>query len=289
MVIVKIRGGLGNQMFQYATARSLAARLRKKLALDLSSFEEPDNYRSYELDRFRIKGGMLTERRKRWEAKMQSPRYARLRRILRKLPGGWVHEPIVDDLHGLNERFTKITGNVRLEGFWQDERFFSDIRDDLLEEFTFKEAPDSRNREILSIIQSVNSVCVHVRRGDYVTHLSEEFGICSMDYYLRAIDHIRERVDKPSFFVFSDEPEWVASHFPRVEGLSIISHNTGNNNPEDMRLMMNCRHFIIANSSFSWWGAWLARFPKKIVIAPRVWFKAYRHGIHRAPDSWLRF
>lgn len=219
---------------------------------------------------------------------MQSPRHARLRGILRKLPGGWIHEPFVDNLMGQDERFTQITGDVRLDGYWQDERYFSDIRNKLLDEFTFKKAPDARNLEALSCIKSVNSVCVHVRRGDYVTDLPKEFGICDTGYYLRAFDYIRGRVDNPVFFVFSDEPEWAASHFPRMERLRIISHNTGKNDPEDMRLMMHCRHFIIANSSFSWWGAWLAKSEDKIVIAPEVWFVASKYGSHRAPDSWLR-
>jgi hypothetical protein len=110
-----------------------------------------------------------------------------------------------------------------------------------------------------------------------------------MDYYLRALDRMRELVDNPAFFLFTDDPGWAEENFQHVNGLRIISHNTGKNDSEDFRLMMHCRHFIIANSSFSWWGAWLGRFPGKIVIAPVTWFKspAHRHR-HPAPDSWLR-
>ena len=291
MVIVKIRAGLGNQMFQYATARSLAARLGKKLALDLS-FYEINKSRCFELDCFKIKASLLTQKQRQWETKKLSLRGTFAGMMLRNLPRGKIHEPFAENCReNFSEGVMRITGDTWLEGFWQNECYFSEIRETLLDEFTFKEAPDALNLEMLSHIGSVNSVCVHVRRGDYVNtpEASERLGACEPDYYLRAFDYIQNKVEDPAFFVFSDEPEWAAANFSHVKRMRIMSHNTGKNDHEDLRLMMHCRHFITANSSFSWWGAWLARFPGKLVVTPEIWFRApaYRHR-HAAPDSWVR-
>lgn len=291
MVIAKIRAGLGNQMFQYATARGLAARLGKKLALDLS-FYEINKSRCFELDRFNIKAAVLTEEQRQREMKKLSRRGTLAGTLLRLLPGGAIHEPIKESFRVVaDEGLMRAAGDVWLEGFWQNESYFSGIRETLLEEFTFKEEPDAQNREMLAEIGSANSVCVHVRRGDYVNtpEASERLGACEPGYYLRAFDYMQGRVENPAFFVFSDEPEWAAANFSHINRLKVISHNTGKNDHEDFRLMMHCRHFIIANSTFSWWGAWLGTFPGKIVVTPEIWFRAaaYRH-LHPAPDPWVR-
>ena len=258
MVIAKIHAGLGNQMFQYATAKNLSLQRRTSLLLDTLSYET-DTFRKYELGKFNISARHLNAV---W-GKLDWPLTEGRRNLPVRLFLHAIRSPLVtkkvlvDAEQGFDERLASTTGHLYLEGYWQSELYFTGIRDVLLREFTFKDAPDPENARCLSDIGSQNAVCVHIRRGDYVTTAfgQTKHGICSLDYYRDAVAHIQKRTTNPSFFIFSDDPDWVAANFPRLNRMTIVSHNVGKKDSEDLRLMMNCRHFIIANSSFSWWAA----------------------------------
>jgi len=288
--MVRIQGGLGNQMFQYAMARSLSLQMRTELFLDTWDYEM-DTFRKYELERFNISARYLSKRRRDWEGQLQRRRYAPLKLLLQAIQSPLGSKHIVDIERGFDERLGKTNGNVYLNGFWQSERYFSGIRELLLREFTFKAAPNHENAKCLSNIVSQNSVCVHIRRGDYITtpHGQNKHGVCPLDYYHKAIAYIQDRLINPAFYIFSDDPAWVSLSFPQLNPMTIVSHNVEKNDSEDLRLMMNCKHFIIANSSFSWWGAWLGQFPNKTVIAPRRWYISPNHSDKDlVPESWIR-
>ena len=140
-------------------------------------------------------------------------------------------------------------------------------------------------------ILAVNSVSIHVRRGDYLTNpvTFQTHGLCDIDYYKKAIDEILDLVDKPHFFIFSDDQSWAKSNIIFGAPTDYVMHNNSLKNYEDLRLMSYCRHHIIANSSFSWWGAWLGNNPEKIVIAPKKWFNDPKiDTTDLIPDTWLR-
>jgi hypothetical protein len=179
---------------------------------------------------------------------------------------------------------------VYLAGFWQTERYFRDIAEVLRGDFTPLEPLDSQNALIKTKIAAVNAVSVHVRRGDYVgkERINKSHGTCSLDYYRRAAEFIFDRVDEPHFFVFSDDPEWVTKHLRLDAAITYVTVNPSTHGFRDLHLMCGCRHHIIANSSFSWWGAWLNPSPDKIVVAPKRWFNEAQHDTRDLlPKGWV--
>jgi hypothetical protein len=289
-IVVRIHAGLGNQMFQYAAGRSLAQHKRTSLYLDSFGFET-DTFRKYELDRFNISAERWSRICKNLTMSWGRGRFAPMRRFIQAFHSPLTPIYIKDIEQGFDGTLGETKGSVYLDGYWQSERYFAEIREVLLKEFTFKTAPDEENAKCLSSITSQNAVCVHIRRGDYVTtmHGQAKHGVCGLDYYQAAVARIRKIIDKPAFFVFSDDPAWVNANFPRMNPMTIVSHNVGKTDAEDLRLMMTCRHFITANSSFSWWAAWLGQFPQKTVIAPRRWYaKQDQCDKDLVPESWIR-
>lgn len=233
MIVVKLKGGLGNQMFQYAYGRALALKRGTLLGLDKSFLQSKlwqkivgVTPREYELDKFNIQAELIRD----------------------KYP---------------------------LEGYWQSEKYFKDIRPILLKDFTLRSKSDNFLK-FEKLVSDNNSVSVHFRRGDYIKRkvTRNYHGVLGFDYYLQAIEIIKQKIKNPHFFLFSDD--------------STISSFSGLNSAEELILMSLCRHNIIANSSFSWWGAWLNNNPKKIVIAPKKWFNAIKTDLQRIPRSWIK-
>lgn len=275
MIIVKLMGGLGNQMFQYAAARSLSWRHGTVLKLDLSFLEgdqSGDTPRIYKLDHFYI----TAEKASRWEVSTMSGRGnaflpTAFARFFQKNAAD--HANYREKSFHYDPQLLDQPDNVYLEGYWQSERYFTDIREVIRKDFTVKTPLTDKNRKLADEIQAVNSVSLHVRRGDYVMDEKTiaKHGVCSLEYYLRAEDRVAEIQADPHFFVFSDDPEWVADNLKLRHPARYVSHN-GSMAHEDLRLMSLCRHHVIANSSFSWWGAWLSTGTDKLVIAPDRWF-----------------
>lgn len=292
MIIVKLMGGLGNQMFQYAAGRSLAIENDTKLYMDSSWFEianSVDTPRVYELDCFNIKASFIPPGKMTLIEKYEPTLKSKIYKLTKGLRQPYVVH-IKEKNHEFDGSFLKLGNNTYLDGFWQSEKYFKDKRLTLLEDFSYRKEPSIKNTLLLKEIKTNDAVSLHVRRGDYASNKSTNayHGLTSLDYYKTAVELISKNVKNPHFYIFSDEPEWCKKNlqidFPTV----YISHNKDGS--EDMRLMRHCKHNIIANSSFSWWGGWLNNHPNKIVIAPKVWFqnKESNDGSEIVPESWMR-
>lgn len=265
-VIVGLGGRLGNQMFQYAAGKALATRLNAKLSLEGYGQDSGKKSKVQVIESF----GLSVE----FKA-VPSRRLDKLRIKLARL-GLPIHlrgVPIYIEPHFyFDPSFETLQGSRYLIGGWQSPRYFEGVRDSLLEDFSFKgEMSGSAANAWKAITESPCSVAVHVRRGDYVENprILSRHGMCGRDYYEAAMNMIRgERADC-TFFVFSDDVERVESEFSGMKDLIFVR---GNSQEEDLHLMSSCRHIIIANSTYSWWAAWLNRHPDRRVIGPRQWF-----------------
>jgi hypothetical protein len=192
---------------------------------------------------------------------------------------------------GFDASVLRAPSHAHLTGYWQSEKYFEPIRDILLRDFTLVAAPCPHASELLERAREPHVVALHVRRGDYVkdarTH--EFHGVCTIEYYREAATRIAASVIEPSFLVFSDDPDWVRSNLRLDWPTTYVTHNGGCSPHQDMWLMSQCSHHIIANSSFSWWGAWLCQSKEQCVIAPARWFtdpKLDTRGL--IPERWTR-
>jgi hypothetical protein len=177
------------------------------------------------------------------------------------------------------------------KGYWQEYQYPEYVRDELMRDLQFRPVTDEKNTETIVAITRSNSVSLHVRRGDYLlAHIRPTFGdICTLEYYREAIEYIGQKVETPQFFIFSDDPSWVKENLV-IANAVYVDWNTGQNNFRDMQLMSLCKHHILANSSFSWWGAWLNQYKEKIVVCPDKWFHNYPEDFpdKLLPHSWHR-
>jgi len=287
-------GGLGNQMFQYAAGRRLAHIRNTHLKIDLSWFDSItaiDTKRHYALNCFTINetfaaANDIKNLANRDKLTFQNIISKALKKLLES-KGSHIKEKYFH----FDPNILSLPYNIYLEGYWQSEKYFKDIKDLILDEFTVKTMPVDRNRELAEMITKDNAVSLHVRRGDFISNpaASKFHGTCSLDYYHSAIERIAARVDHPTFFVFSDDTAWVKDNLSISYPVTYINNNTDETAYEDMRLMSLCKHNIIANSSFSWWGAWLNRNTDKIVIAPSRWFNEESIDTRDLiPDGWIK-
>ena len=290
MIITNIIGGLGNQMFQYAAARHLSLKLASDLKVDISDFSGYKLHQGFELDRlFNIDAKLALDEDINNIIGVQ--KYNLMRRILRKSHfkflrhKNYIVEPHFNYWDGVNY----LNDNSYLDGYWQSERYFGDNADKIRAEFTFKIPFSKTNNEIAAHILQLNAISLHVRRGDYVTNPKNAYiGFCSLDYYKAAINQMMNKIKDPVFFVFSDDIEWVKNNLLFASQAVFVDHNKNTESYNDMRLMSLCKHHIIANSSFSWWGAWLNANPKKLVIAPKNWFRNGTDDGDLIPAEWIR-
>lgn len=292
MIVTKILGGLGNQMFQYAAGRSLALANGSRLKLDIAGFNTYELHNGYELDLFHIDAEIARSEEVCLLAGSQSRVLQFIRRKLRLTKSSHIREAG----KAFGPSFFEIKGPAYLDGYWQSYEYLKPFESQIRRDLTFKPALAGRNRETAERIANSNAVSVHIRRGDYVTNKTSAkvHGFVGLDYYRGAIQRIRGELSSPTFFVFSDDLDWVKANLGLGENAVLVSHNTGRSSYEDMRLMSMCNHNIIANSSFSWWGAWLNNNSSKIVIAPRQWFSDrsvasnYDKFLeHLIPSSWF--
>jgi hypothetical protein len=291
MVITNIIGGLGNQMFQYAVARSLSIKLNSPLLLDISGFENYGLHQGFELQRiFNCTSVPVSKAEINKILGWQAPAF--IRRVVSRpsltalRSKSFVLEPHFNYWAGISH----LTGNCYLSGYWQTEKYFSEVAHEIRADFAFKLAMNTKNTELAQQINQVNAVSLHVRRGDYANNAKNiaTHGLCSLDYYQSAIKHITKQVKQPHFFVFSDDIAWVETNLKIDSPHHFVGHNHGAESYNDMRLMSLCKHNIIANSSFSWWGAWLNSNVKKNVIAPKHWFANETNVEDLIPQSWVR-
>ncbi len=296
IVVVRLIGGLGNQMFQYAAGRALALRCGAALKLDTSGFARPgtDTPRHYELDAFPISASIATAEDLACFGLPQRP-LPRWRRALRRLLPEMAKASGCGVYRERSFGFDPGLGHLRpplyLDGYWQSEKYFADCADVLRREFTPQAPLEPANAALAARIDQVNAVSLHVRRGDYVSDpkTSRYHGTCSIDYFCRAVDYVAARVADPHLFVFSDDREWATANLRLPIPTTVVDVNPPDRGYRDMQLMARCRHHVLANSSFSWWGAWLDPSPDKIVVAPHRWFAvADAESEDRLPQAWVR-
>ena len=289
MVIVRLMGGLGNQMFQYAAGRAVAHRNQTLLKLDVSALER-DTLRSYRLHHFNIVASIATpDELARFTKRDLWSRISR--RVERYLLPPYRRSVFAQRFDHFAPDILRLRGSVYLVGYWQSEKYFRDIEQIIRQDFTVRHTADLESQKVARIIANINSVSLHIRRGDYVSNprFFRVHGVCSLEYYQSAVAKVAEKVQEPHFFIFSDDVDWARDNLRLQYPLTFVAHNDADKDYEDLRLMSLCRHHIMANSSFSWWGAWLCTYPGKIVMAPERWFKEPdRDTRDLIPDSWHR-
>jgi hypothetical protein len=280
MIIVEISGGLGNQFFQYAAGRALAKKLDCNLALD-TSFYARQTLRKYELSDFNINAREATKR----EIRNAGGSRGAFSRLVRRL--GFdrkVFPQYIKELESFNymSEINDAKSGTYLKGYWQNFRYFNNIQEELYTELNAKRPLSMSGERFLTDIKRSESVSIHVRRGDYVEDetVASIHGLCTMDYYKSCILYIQKYVDKPVFFVFSDDIAWCKENFKFLTGVIFVENTESG--IEDLQLMKLAKHNIIANSSFSWWAGWLNENSNKIVIAPKDSLKKIPR-----PTSWI--
>ena len=294
LIVANLVGGLGNQMFQYACARSLALDLGMTLKFSTDVFSIYDDHRVFELEQVFGLRLDVASKRELGDLIGWARRTPTVRRLLSKQSFGWltsrnfICEPHLNYWSGLRER--ALQGGY-LHGYWQSERYFAAYAANIRADFIFREELQGVDLRIANAISQSTAISLHVRRGDYVSDPKTlaVHGTCTPEYYYSAIETLRQRCPNARFFAFSDDPSWVVQVLqPRYPQLVLVEHNNGMSSYNDMRLMSMCDHHIIANSSFSWWGAWLNHRPDKMVIAPARWFANGRDTPDLVPDNWER-
>lgn len=294
MVIVRLTGGLGNQMFQYAAARRIAWINKSQLKLDLSWFHETGDWtsRSFELGIFGLDCPEATlDEVKTFRSRRQNPIFRRLPSFLKSIVLHRNQPHIIEKSFNFDPEIMRINGDAYLDGFWQSIKYFEDIEETIRTDFTFVGEPGNLNRQVVQELTSCEAVSVHIRRGDYVSLPSANsfHGVCSLKYYQTAAKQMKNIIKKPHFFIFSDDIPWVRRNLNLEAPTYYVDHNDAMTAGWDMWLMSKCRYHVIANSSFSWWGAWLANYPDKRVIAPENWFANSPIDTNDLiPNDWMR-
>ena len=285
MIIVNLIGGLGNQMFQYAIGRYLSILSNQKLFLNTSIYDSGESNRGFDLDIFKLS--------KQVEGDIEKV----LRLINVNIPVFHLNERFfhydIAQINQLNKILLSKSKNVKphvlLTGYWQSDKYFRKIEHILRDDFNFRKPLYGKwkvlNREILA----TNSVMINIRRGDYLERL-DYHGVVDLEYINSAIKMIKERVQNINFYVFSDDMEWCRSNIVNNENMIFVGEEYYDLKYQFyLQLMINCKHFIISNSSFSWWSAWLAPNKNKIVIAPKKWFVAdHLDTKDLIPVNWIK-
>lgn len=277
MIEINLKGGLGNQMFQYATAKNLATKYKQKIVLNTEYFSNiptGDVPRKYQLDIFNIDKDII------FKEKINP-----IKKLWQKISLKFIKESVQINIASA---LLKLGISVHLNGYFQSEQYFKEIKDIILEEFTFKTELGTEAQKIKNMLEQSNGVALNIRRGDYLRpDYIKIYGTCTMEYYSKALEYIKTKVEKPLVCVFSDDPEWVKKEF-KIDNI-IFAGNDILKDYEQMYLMTLCKHNIIANSSFAWWGAWLNKNPNKIVIGPKQWLVGKTADqLEILPKEWIQ-
>lgn len=275
MKVVRIIGGLGNQMFQYAFYLSLL-KIHPDTYLDISGFS---NYKTHEFQLDRV-------------FKLHKARYFKPN-IYQKFNFHLFSKKIIrqDTLYH-QDVFSTSNRYVYLDGYWNSEKYFEGIKSLVRSEFEIKPPIDNKNRKLLKLLSQTNSVSIHVRRGDYLlSELNKKIygNICTVEYYKQAINYLESKVDNPQYFIFSNDIDWCRKNL-NIDGLYVDWNSDPRESFKDLHLMSNCKHNILANSTFSWWAGWLNQNSEKFVIVPSRFFNnAIVSNMETLiPPSWIR-
>ncbi|MFH1052416.1 MAG: alpha-1,2-fucosyltransferase [bacterium] len=273
MIIINLKGGLGNQMFQYAFGRNLALKKKTSLKLDLTYLMDrtPRKYfqfRDYELDIFKI------------DAKIVNDDFIQKNNL-----------PVLKEPHfHFFPKALSLPGDLYLDGYWQSEKYFIENENIIKEDFCFKNKLSEEVKIYAEQILNSNSVCLHVRHG-FVNNRKDRLyhGFVGIKYINKAINLINSTIENPEYFIFSDNHDWCSDNIKTDFPIHHVEKEIELENKDYFQLMTLCKHYIISNSSFSWWGAWLCRNPGKIVIAPKRWFRfSMNNTKDLLPDNWIK-
>jgi hypothetical protein len=288
MIIARLIGGLGNQMFQYALGRHLSIKNGTTLKLDISELittnENMDTtIRNYELNNFNIVDKISSND----DVLFVRQNKSKFLKIIKKITPYHLRAVVREKDLSYDKKILTIEDKIvdkYLDGYWQTELYFKEIREQLLEDFSLKNEISDLIVEISNKIKDTESISLHIRRGDYVKRYSDYYHIQSIDYYLKALKIIKDMHPNSKVFVFSDDIEWCEDNLNLQTETYFVKSNKSF---EDIYLMSLCDHNIIANSSFSWWGAWLNNNPDKICIAPKKWFNDKKLKNNIIPEKWI--
>lgn len=280
MIVSKLNGGLGNQIFQYAIAKNLSIKLNRQLFIDISEYNEY-KLRSFSLHHFNINSELIDN----FHSFIYFHKFKSIQ-ILKERSLLYQHDLKINNSKDI----------IYLDGYWQSENYFKENLYLIISDLTIKSALGDVDKGIINLINnsSIPVVSIHVRRGDYISNsfTNEIHGTCSVDYYKRAYNVFKNKL-KSEFIVilFSDDFEWVRNNIDFIDNCIYSDHNDSKTDFADLYLMSLCDHNIIANSSFSWWGAELNLNPNKIVISPAIWFNDFDKNLtsmNIIPDNWIR-
>lgn len=291
MIIIKLIGWLWNQMFQYALWKSLSIKYKTDFKFDISWFKQYKSHK-YCLESFNISRNYASKNEIPFYQKIFSKnKYINIWILIIRLVCKRLNPH-----HSIEKQFNfdqtiLWISSWYVEWYFQTEKYFMNYEDDIRKDFKFIIPPSERNQEYINIIHSCNAVSLHIRRWDYVSNPSAKsfHGTCNLNYYRKAIEIIKTKIENPVFFIFSDDMNWAKENLIIEEKGYYVDFNNIDTNYEDMRLMSLCKHNIIANSSFSWWGAWLNKNKEKIVIAPKKWFNNKKINFNDIiPANWIK-
>jgi len=271
---VRLSGGLGNQLFQYAYARAINAKINKsKYSWLNAAYLRGNPINRYGLDKYNIK------------LKIESI-FSRICRNILRIP---VINENGNSYGKFNPQLLKLPKSAYIKGLFQTEKYFKNIRHELLSDLTIKASLNVANQDMLDkILSEKNATSLHIRRGDYLW-FPEKHNILPLDYYKKAVKYIANKVSSPHFFIFSDDVNWVLANLKLNHPYTVVNiNNKTTDGYLDLNLMRFCQHNIIANSTFSWWGAWMNDNKDKIVIAPSVWVSSKADVSDIVPDEWVR-
>ena len=286
-IVVRLQGGLGNQMFQYAFGRALSMRSGMELYLDTSPLN-PKKNRGYQLDAFILSVKAADSEK---VQRLITPHFVIRKKLWKafKIPFEYADTHILEKDFPYNEDIASRKTSAYFDGYWQTEKYFWDCKDTIRQDFSFRDEEALRRHAQYEEVLNSNSVSIHIRRGDYVKNpkYRKRLYVCKLEYYKNAMKYLNERFENLTFYIASDDHEWVKSNFELSKHIKLIDSK---NALSDFYIMSRCKHNIISNSSFSWWAAWLNPNEKKLVLAPDIWFNACAKIDFRdiVPDSWTK-
>jgi hypothetical protein len=287
MITVRIKGGLGNQLFQYASAYSLSRRLNQPLQLDTSFFPE-QTLRGYKLEFLNIE---LKDIASKLPFPIELLKNKYINKAFRKLHSTIpLKKPVylLENKSDIVDEFFAIESkDVYIDGYYQSEKYFKEYRDSIIKQFSINYEESTEYHEILNEIVSTNSVAVHVRRGDFLKaqyNYNSNHYLLSEQYYFNALEYIDSILVNPTYFWFSDDIEWVKRNFSERINFRFVTMRTPNADIDELMLMKNCKNIIAANSTFSWWASWLNDNPEAIHVCPE---KRYGNA-NMIPDDWVK-
>jgi hypothetical protein len=291
MIIVQLKGGLGNQLFQYAAARAISERQHSEVMLELNTYNQKGlkAHEFYALKYFKINAGIINNSDV--ELFYSNNIFRKVQRKVMRLMGkGKIRQIYEKKQFIFDPKIFMYTGNIYLRGYWQSEKYFKNIEDIIRTELSLNDLLTPKTLEIAEEIRTKNNtVSLHIRRGDYITDAKtyNVLGLCSLDYYKKCVSSLAKELGGLNLYVFSDDLAWVKENLICDYPLYFVDHGDIEYAYEDMYLMSLCEHNIIANSSFSWWGAWLNKNKDKIVFAPQKWIvNAKTTDLDIIPETW---